>query len=92
MTVKRLTGVSYCARLSRVGDWAFQFAFGLARRHDVRLNIFFFPDPPCRPHGHRGRHGERLRMDEKEKIELERRVRLYYDERLGDFVNVGFRL
>jgi len=31
-------------------------------------------------------------MSEKEKIELERRVRMYYDDRLGDFVNVGFRL
>lgn len=92
MTVKRLTGVGYCARLSRVGDWAFEYAFRLARRHDMRLNIFFFPDPPCRPHTARGRHGEWLRMGEKEEIELERRVRLYYDERLGDFLNVGFRL
>jgi hypothetical protein len=92
MTVKRLTGVGYCARLSRVGDWAFEFAFALARRHDIRLNIFFFPDPLCRMHASRGRHGERLLMGEKEKIDLERRVRLYYDDRLGDFVNVGFRL
>jgi len=92
MTVKRLTGVGYCARLSRVGDWAFDFAFRLAQRHDMRLNIFFFPDPPCGPHAARGRHGERLRLAEKEKIELERQVRLYYDERLGDFLNVGFRL
>jgi hypothetical protein len=92
MTVKRLTGVGYCARLSRVGNWAFEFAFRLAKSHDVRLNIFFFPDPPCRPHAARGRRGERLRMAEAEKIELERTVRLYYDERLGDFLHVGFRL
>lgn len=92
MTVKRLTGVGCCARLSRVGDWAFEFAFRLAQRHDMRLNVFFFPDPPCRPHATRGRHGERLRVGEEEKIELERRVRPYYDERLGDFLNVGFRL
>jgi hypothetical protein len=92
MPVKRLTGVGYCARLTRVGDWAFDLAFRLAQRHDVRLNIFFFPDPPCGPHAGRGRHGEWLRAGEEEKIELERRVRLYYDERLGDFLNVGFRL
>lgn len=92
MTVKRLSGIGYCARLSRAGDWAFEFALHLAQRYDVRLNIFFFPDPPCKPHAARGRHGERVWISEVEKIEMERRVRLYYDERLGDFLNVGFRL
>jgi len=31
-------------------------------------------------------------MSDAAAIELEKRVRLYYDERLGDFTNVGFRL
>jgi hypothetical protein len=31
-------------------------------------------------------------MSEKEEIDLERSIRLYYDDRLGDYVNVGFRL
>ena len=92
MTVKRLSGVGYCARLSPVGDWAFGYALRLAQRQDVRLNIFFFPTAPCKAHTGRGRHGERLRVGEEEEIELERWVRLYYDDRLGDFVNVGFRL
>jgi hypothetical protein len=92
MTVKRLSGVGYCACLSQVGDWAFEFALGLALRQDVRLNIFFFPEPPCKDHLARGRRGERGLIDEKEEIDIERRVRLYYDDLLGDFVNVGFRL
>jgi hypothetical protein len=92
MTVKRLSGVGYCACLSPVGDWAFGYALRLAQRQDVRLNIFFFPNPQCTTHGARGRHGEWLHMGEEEEIELERWVRLYYDDRLGDFVNVGFRL
>lgn len=92
MTVRRLSGVGYCACLSQVGDWAFEFALGLARRQDIRLNIFFFPDPPCKKHLARGRRGERLLIGEKEEIDLERRVRLYYDDLLGEFVNVGFRL
>ena len=92
MTVRRLSGVGYCACLSQVGDWAFEFAFGLARRHDVRLNIFFFPDPPYRKHITRGRRGERRPIGEHEAVKLERRVRLYYDDLLGDFLNVGFRL
>lgn len=92
MTVRRLNGIGYCARISRVGDWAFQFALALARRNDVRLNIFFFPGPLCYPHASRGRRGERSRMSEQEKIDLEREIRLYYDDRLGDYDNVGFRL
>jgi hypothetical protein len=92
MTVRRLSGVGYCASFSQVGDWAFEFAFGLARRHDIRLNIFYFPDPPYKKHATRGRRGERQPIAEKEEIVLERRVRLYYDNLLGDFVNVGFRL
>ena len=92
MTVRRLSGVGYCACLSQVGDWAFEFAFGLARSHDIRLNIFLFPDPPCKEHATRGRRGEGLLMGEREEIELERRARVYYDVMLGDFVNVGFRL
>jgi hypothetical protein len=92
MTVRRLNGVGYCAWLSRAGDWAFEFAFGLARRYDIRLNIFFFPDFPYSEHATRGRRGEHLLMSEKGKIELERGVRLYYDDLLGDFINVGYRL
>lgn len=31
-------------------------------------------------------------MSEQEEIDLERGIRLYYDDRLGDYLNVGFRL
>lgn len=92
MTIRRLSSVGYCAWLSRAGNWAFEFALGLARRYDIRLNIFFFPDFAVKKHATRGRCGEGLLMAEKEKIDLERRVRLYYEDLLGDFVDVGFRL
>jgi hypothetical protein len=92
MTVTRLKGIGYCARISRVGDWALNFALALAREHDVRLNIFFFPALPCNEHPSRGRHGEQSRLSEQEKIDLERKFRLYYDDRLGEYENVGFRL
>jgi hypothetical protein len=92
MTIRRLNGVGYCARISTVGDWAFHFALALALRHDVRLNIFFFPTPPCGSHPSRGRRGDRSTLSEQDKIDLERNIRLYYDDRLGDFDNVGFRL
>lgn len=92
MTVQELKGVGYCSRLDTVGDWAFEIALSLARRHDVVLDIFFFPDPCGSAHLPHGRRGELLTLSDQAKVELEKKVRLYYDERLGDFVDVGFRL
>ena len=92
MTKARLNGIGYCARMSKVGDWAFEFALYLARRHDIKLDIFFFPTSPCSEHETRGRKGELLNLSQMDEIEIEREVRLYYDERLGDYLNVGFRL
>jgi hypothetical protein len=78
--------------MTRSGDWAFDYALALAVQHDVRLDIFFFPTPPGRPHAPRGRRGELAELSEEEKTQIEKDVRLYYDELLGDVVNVGFRL
>jgi len=92
MVKARLEGIGYCARMTNVGDWAFQFALELARRHDAQLNVFYFASSPYEAHASRGRAGDRLVLSREEDIELERKVRLYYDERLGDYVKVGFRL
>lgn len=92
MTVQGIRGVGYCARMTRAGDWAFDYALDLAVHHDVRLDIFFFPSPPGRPHQPRGRRGELGDLSNDRKIEMEKNVRLYYDQLLGDVVNVGFRL
>jgi hypothetical protein len=92
MTRQSIQGIGYCARLTAAGDWAFDFALGLARSRGVRLNIFFFPTPPCQPHIPRGRRGETAQLSREKMIALERDVRLYYDQLLGDFVDVGFRL
>jgi len=78
--------------MTSAGDWAFDYALDLAVHHDVRLDIFFFPTPPCRPHTGRGRRGEIEELQEDKKTQIEKDVRLYYDQLLGDFVNVGFRL
>ena len=92
MTVQAIRGVGYCARMNAAGDWAFNFALDLAVRHNVRLDVFFFPVPPSEPHAPRGRKGETAGLSDSQRIALERDVRLYYDQLLGDFVNVGFRL
>jgi hypothetical protein len=77
--------IGFCAHFSRQGDWAFEFALSQARRLKHRLNVFYFP-----------RLGwptsARLTLGEDELIALDRRVREYYDDKLGDFVDVGFRV
>lgn len=78
--------------MTRAGDWAFDYALSVAARHRVRLNIFFFPTPPCRPHLPRGRRGQLASPEPEKMVELERDTRLYYDRLLGDFEDVGFRL
>ena len=87
MTSIAVKDIGFCAHFSPQGDWAFEFALSLARRLGHRLNIFYFPRLDSslanRPAG---------RLDEDELIALDRRVREYYDEKLGDFVEVGFRV
>ena len=92
MTVQSIRGVGYCARMTEAGNWAFSMALDLAVQHDVKLDVFFFPTPTSQPHDTRGRRGELSTESEERKIALERDVRLYYDNLLGEFLNVGFRL
>jgi hypothetical protein len=92
MTVQRLKGVGCCARLDTVGDWAFEVALSFARQHGVVLNLFFFPEACGDAHPPHGRRGELLEMSDEAKVEREKEVRLYYEDRLGDYLEVGFRL
>jgi hypothetical protein len=92
MTRARLKAVGFCAWMNEVGDRAFRFALDLARRHHAQLDVFIFPCFPCVPHAPRGRSGELFEMSEEDAIEAEKEVRLYYDDLLGDYVDVGYRL
>ncbi len=87
MTSIAVKDIGFTAHFSRQGDWGFEFALSLARRLGHRLNIFYFPRLDSslsnRPAG---------RLDEDELVALDRRVREYYDDRLEDFVDVGFRV
>jgi hypothetical protein len=91
-----MRGVGLCAVFSRQGDWAFDYAFALARRHKARLNIFHFLESPYT-----------LRRDvvyiDPEKTRTvavtpelvmgkDREIRELFEERLGDYDKVGFRL
>ncbi|MBM3299328.1 MAG: universal stress protein [Deltaproteobacteria bacterium] len=89
-------GVGLCAIFSRQGDWAFDYALALARHHETRLNIFHFLESPYR-----------LRRDvvftdaartttehvtPDLLVRKEREMRELFDDRLGDYTDVGFRL
>ena len=91
MTTTSVNSVGFCAHYSRQGDWAFEFALALARGRSLRLNIFHFLSDPCDPAED---EPERLNPEQREQllIDRERELRLYYDKKLGDYVDVGFRL
>jgi len=91
-----MKGIGLCAIFSRQGDWAFDYALSLARKHKAKLNVFHFLESPYA-----------VRRDvvfvdaKKEKTavvtpeiiaEKDKELRLKYDDRIGDYVDVGFRL
>jgi len=41
-----MKGIGLCAIFSRQGDWAFDYALTLARRHKTKLNVFHFLESP----------------------------------------------
>jgi hypothetical protein len=91
MTTTSVESVGFCAHYSQQGDWAFDFALKLARAKSLRLNIFAFLSDPY----DRTAQGAEQMDDvarEQRIIDLERELRMYYDEKLGDYLNVGFRL
>jgi len=91
MAVPTLDAIGFCAHYSKQGDWAFHYALRLSRQHLIRLNIFHFLSDPYRPSND---ITEELSEEAKVKIaiESEKELRMYYDERAGDYLDVGFRL
>jgi hypothetical protein len=91
MAIPTLNAVGFCAHYSRQGDWAFDYALDLSRRHGIQLNVFHFLADPYDPRAEppRGLSREELRALT---VERERELRMYYDERAGDYLEVGFRL
>jgi hypothetical protein len=91
MTVPRLDAVGFCAHYSRQGDWAFEFALNLARSTSLQLNVFHFLDDPYDASYEKA--PPRLSSASMQQaIQLEKEMRLYYDSKLGDYCEVGFRL
>jgi hypothetical protein len=93
MTTPRIEKTGLVAQYSQVGDWAFDTAFALTRSHKAVLNIFRFLESPYEisldvpPE-----EAPRETFDERTLIAKDRELREYYDERLEDFIDAGFRI
>ena len=85
MTKLRVENIGLCAEFSPQGDWAFDCALSLAQSMDLGLRVFGVADMAWDKAQPRA-------LSSEETIALDRRLREYYDERLGDFVEAGFRV
>jgi hypothetical protein len=91
-----MNGVGLCAIFSRQGDWAFDYALELARHHKTKLNIFHFLDSPYMLR----RDVVFVDAEKKETAKVtpdfvakkDKEMRELYEDRLGEYVEVGFRL
>jgi len=92
-----MKGVGLCAIFSRQGDWAFDYALTLARKHRTKLNIFQFLESPYMI------RRDIVFVDSEKKTtapvspeliaEKDKELRMHYDDRLGEEdTDVGFRL
>lgn len=91
MTTLRLDAIGYCAHYSEQGDWAFDYALKLSQRHGLQLNVFHFMADPYDPDD---LPPTDLSREDREQliVDRERELRMYYDVRAGDYLEVGFRL
>ncbi len=93
MTTLTLKSVGLCAHYSPVGDRAMRYALALAKRHQLQLNIFAFPNSPFLVHDPDQPDGPVRDVDrERNLILADRQLRMYYEGRLGDYLDVGFRV
>ena len=91
MTIPTLNAIGFCAHFSEQGDWAFHFALSLARSRRIRLNVFHFLADPYDPDAVPPNLASREELN-RVISERERELRMYYEERAGDYLDVGFRL
>jgi len=91
-----MKSIGLCSHYSRQGDWAFNYAFGLAEAKDIQLNIFHWMESPFRfrrEYVYSDENKEKIeRVTDELKSKKELELREYYESRLGDFVKVGFKL
>jgi len=85
MTTPAVKDVGFCADFSQQGEWAFNYALSLARSQNLGMKVFYVPDLQWDP-------GNVPALPLEEEVALDRRVREHYEDKLGDFVEIGFRV
>ena len=91
MAIPTLNAIGFCARYSEEGDWAFDYALKLSQHHGIRLNVFHFLADPYDPDAVQPTFESRGELN-RITVAQERELRMYYEERAGDYLEVGFRL
>lgn len=90
MTTLSIRSVGLCAHYSPVGDRALRYALSLAESHGHQLNVFAFLQDPYVPPDDRPpiEDSERERLLIRADFEL----RSYYEDRLREYLDVGFKV
>jgi hypothetical protein len=91
MAIPTFNAIGYCAHYSKQGDWAFDVALELSKTHNIKLNVFYFLNDPFNPNDIQLQNLSHFEI-EKLAVTEEKKLRLYYDERAGEYLNVGFRV
>lgn len=86
-----INAVGFCAHYSEQGDWAFDYALKLSKRLGIRLNVFHFLEDPYASDYSGIKHLSKKEIEDIV-IKKEKELRIYYDERAGEYLDVGFRV
>ena len=93
MTAFKIEKVGLIAHFSEQGDRAFNAAFECAREKNLQLNTFHFMLSSFEmPQDRAPMDVPAPVISDAEMIAEERKLREYYDNRLGDYVNAGFKV
>lgn len=93
---QRINGIGLWASFSEQGEWAFDYALSLARRHKTTLNIYQFLESPYALQRDMvfvdAERTEVAKVTPELIAEKDKELRFRYDERLGEYDKVGFRV
>jgi hypothetical protein len=93
MTTPRIEKIGLVAHYSEVGNWTFETALAIACQRRIVLNVFSFLESPYEASLDTAPGDAPIRRYAKRTlVEKDRELREYYDDRLGDFIDAGFRV
>jgi hypothetical protein len=93
MTTPRIQKVGLVFHFSEAGDWALAAALQVARTRKTALNVYYFLQSPYEvPYDVAPADLTTLCFDSATLAQQERKLREYFEERLGDFDDVRFRV